>query len=496
MAESAEPPPWFSGWQQEEARHRLFRLCGWLDDQLDQPARVQRAGRQGWRITVFGSLVYSIYPDERFVTSGMTDQEHYTQSKEVFEVGRPVESSGWLKPALRSLGLIDAVQSDLFFMHEQVNDLAWWLEETAYRLLQRHPDFQEFRCKKLPKLFRLPRDIYGIAMASRCNPVGPLLDSRTLNHVWRNERAFRQVARENPQLLPLLLAFVMRIPDGKLVSADDPVHVLKAALRGEGLSEAAWRYVVRHGARLFRVPWEVGARAQSRFAIAVRYLTALENAGFPPPPPPSVASAFLHGFNEHRIDGALIGVRFECRFDPAILRAGLLEADRRRAEGNIEGFAEEFLGVCWWAERHANLVDGNQAKAGWKWFVRQWQKAESVDALLHEDVGLHWRTRLDEFEMDACRVVPISSSAALIRESQAMRNCLQNYIGNCANGEFEIYSIRDAATGKRRGCVGFRFDGGMPECFDAKGFANSPPRGPVIQAVSELFARLQRQCGV
>jgi hypothetical protein len=495
-AENAEAPAWFSGWQQAEAKFRLIRLCDWLDDQLARPARVERAGDQGWHIKIFGSLLYSIYPDERYVMAGTIDQRRYIPSKEVFEIGRPVETSGWLKPILRSLGLVDAVQSDVFFLHDQVHDLAWWLEETAFRLLLRHPDFQEFRRRTLPKLFQFPQEIYGIAMASRCNPVGPLLDSRTLNHVWENEHAFRQTARENPQLLPLLLAFVMQIPAGTQHRAKDPVLALKTALRNKGLPEAAWRYVVKHGARLFRVPWEVGAQAQSRFEIAVRYLTALESAGFPPPPPPSVACAFLHGYNVHRIDGAVIANGFENKFDPAVLRAGLLEADRRRADGNVEGFAEEFLGVCWWAERHVGLIDDNQAKAGWKWFVRQWQETESVDALLREDAGLRWQTRLDAFEMDSCRVVPINSSAALIRESQAMRNCLQNCIDNCANGDYEIYSIRDAVSGKRRGCVGFRFDSGMPECFDAKGFANSPPRGAVIQAVNELFARLQRQCGV
>jgi hypothetical protein len=493
-AKNAEPPAWFSDWQRDEAKLRLLQLCEWLDDRLERPFRVERAGRCGRRIRVFDSLAYSIYPDDRFVIAGTIYLGGYEPSKDVFEVGQPLISPLWLKSVLRNLHLADADQGDLFFRAEENHDLSCWLADAAYRLLLRNPDFCDFRRRTLPGLFKFPQDIYGIALAARSVPAGPLLNSRTLNNVWGNERAFRQVARENPQLLPLLLAFVEQIPAGTKVHASDPVLALKNALREAGLSEASWRYLIRHGARLFRVPWEVGATSgQRRFEVAVRYLGAIETAGLPPPPPPSVARAFLHGYNEHRGYDAIIANRFECRMDPAVLRAGLLEADRRRLEGSLEGFAEEFMGVCWWAESLDCLLDDNQIKAGWKWFVRQWQEAESVDALLRQDMGLRWRARLDEFETGRVRVVPIDSSAALIRESQAMRNCLRNYLEACASGDMEIYSVRDALTGKRRGCVGLRFDDGMPTIIDAKGFANTPPKGEVCHAANELFVRLQRQ---
>jgi hypothetical protein len=494
-ARNAEPPAWFADWQRDEARLRLFHLCDWLDGQLARPVRAEQIRRSGRRIRIFDALAYSVYPEDRFVISGEIHGGRFEPRKHIFEVGRPLVTSWWLGPVLRKLGLADAVQSDLFFRAEQGNDLAQWLADTAYRLLLRNPLFREFRSRTLPRLFRFPPDIYGIALASRSLPIGPLLDSQTLNNVWGNGRAFRQTARENPQLLPLLLAYIVQIPHGTEVRASDPVLALKNALRNAGLSEAAWRYVVRHGARLFRLPWE-NSIGQQRFEVAVNYLSALETAGLPPPPPPSVVKAFLHGYNEHRGHEAIIGAHFECRIDPAALRAGLLEADRRRMEENVEGFAEEFLGVCWWSERLGELLDGNQVKAGWQWFVRQWREGERMDALLREEECLHWRTRLDEFGMGQVQIVPIGSSEALIRESLAMRNCLRNYMTKCADGVLEVYSVRDAVSGKRRGCVGFRFDDGLPAILDVKGFANTPPNGEVCQAANELFVRLQRRCSL
>lgn len=88
-------------------------------------------------------------------------------------------------------------------------------------------------------------------------------------------------------------------------------------------------------------------------------------------------------------------------------------------------------------------------------------------------------------------VIPLDSSEALIRESLSMRNCLQTFVEECAAGDFEVYSVRDAQSGKRRGCVGIRFDDGIPTIVDVKGFANTPPRGEVQQIAYELFVRLQ-----
>jgi hypothetical protein len=54
-----------------------------------------------------------------------------------------------------------------------------------------------------------------------------------------------------------------------------------------------------------------------------------------------------------------------------------------------------------------------------------------------------------------------------------------------------MYSVRDAVTGKRLGCVGVRYDESeFPTVVDIKGFANTPPKGVVRHAADEIFRRL------
>lgn len=489
-ARNAEPLAYFTDWQKEEAKYRLRILCDWLDDKLDNPAHVTSIGKRDRRVIVFDSLAYSIHLDSRFVISGEILNGRYESNDFPFEIGRPLTSSYWLRSVVKNLNLADGVQGDLMFNASITDDLAQWLVDNAYRALLRNPDFQELRRNTLPRLFKLPREIYSIALASRIRPQGPLLESRTLNYVWRNEPAFRQVARENPHLLPLLLAYVEQIPSKTTIRTKDPILTLKTAFRDAGLSEAAWRYVVRHGARLFKIPWEVAA-GQPHFQVSTRYMTALDAVDLPPPPPPSVIRVLLHGYNPHRQNDARIGQQFQADIDPVALRAGLLEADRRRRLNTLEGFDEEFLGVCWWSEALGAPLDANQIRAGWPWFVRRWQESEESQAIINDTEPLSWKARLDSFQMGRMTVVPMESSEALIREALAMRNCLQCFMEECADGRFEVYSVRDTQTGKRKGCIGIRFDDEIPTIVDVKGFANTPPIGEVQQVAHELFVKLQ-----
>jgi hypothetical protein len=475
--------------QRDEAQRRLRVLCEWLDAHLDDPVRVSTAGPGVRQIQVLDGLVLSTDANRREVSCAYRLDGEMHPGDWIFEVGHPLISPRWLVPVIANLDLFGYRQGDLCFDANEGVELRDWLAGTAYRLLRRDPEFRALR-RRLPALFGIPREIVSIALACRPRPIGPLIDSRSINDVWRNEKAFRLVARENPQLLPLLFAFVSRIREGETVRTKDPIQTVKERFREGGVSEAGWRYLTKHGARIFRIPWELSG-TQCPLEVAIRYLNALDDAGLPPPPPPSIQRVLLHGYNPHVNETITVEEHFQAMIDPVALRAGLLEADRRRRKGNVAGFADEFLGVCWWSAHIPEMLDDNQVKAGWSWFVRRWQEAERVQQKLDESENLRWTTRLDEFADEVVQVVPLCSSEDLIREGQAMRNCLETYASRCEDGEFEVYSVRDAVTGKRLGCVGVRYEEfGFPTIVDTKGIANTPPKGVVRRAADDIFRKL------
>jgi hypothetical protein len=482
------------GWRQyqrEEAQRRLRVLCEWLDDRLDNAVRINTAGPGVRQVRVFESLAFTVDANRHEIFCNYQLAGESNPGDWIFEVGHPLINPRWLLPVIANLDLFAYRQGDIHFDANETVELRDWLAGTAYRLLRRNPEFRDLR-RRLPDLLRIPSEILSIALACRPRPAGPLIDSRSINDVWRNERAFRLVARENPQLLPLLFAFVSRIPDGETVVTKDPIQTVKECFRKGGVSDAGWRYLTKHGSRIFRMPWALTG-SQCPLEVAIRYLNALDDAGLPPPPPPSIQRVLLHGYNPHVRDAITLEEHFQVMIDPVALRAGLLEADSRRRQGTVAGFTDEFLGVCWWSRLVPELLDDNQIKAGWDWFVRRWQEAERLRVRLEDDESIRWMTRLASFEVESVRVVPLRSSEDLIREGMAMRNCLDSYVERCAGGEFEVYSVRDAQTGKRLGCVGVGYDEiDFPKIIDTKGMANTPPKGVVRRAADEIYRRLQQ----
>lgn len=475
--------------QPDEAVRRLMLLCSWLQDHLDDPVSISQLPNDGRQIEVFGALAYRVEPEKREIAVGKLIDGQWEPIPFTFELGRPLSSAYALEAIVERLGLQDERYGDDNDSDDCEDHLKKWTTETAYRLLLRDPAFRRLRRETLPAAFALPGDIYSIALASRARPEGPLLDSLTFNTVWRHERQFRQVARENPSLLPLLMAFLRA---GFTLPVDrDPVARLKAAIRSEGHSDAAWRYITRHGSRMFKIPWAVSS-GQSAFEVALIYLGALEFSGLPPPPPPVILSAFLHSFNPHEGAEARLDRWFYCAISPIALRAAMLEADKRRLDPRLAEFADEFLGVCGWAESNNAMIDSNQAKAGWPWLVSTWKESEKIEIAIAEAVNTTWKTRLQQQTINGWTVIPLDSSETLMRESLAMRNCLRDYMEPCALGEVEVYSVRHPETGKRMACIGFKFDAeGLPTPIDIKGFANTRAKGEFVEVMGELFSLLQ-----
>ena len=475
-------------WQGKEAKRRLIVFCEWLDEQLANPIQSRSLGNGIRRIKVFGAIAYVIDTIENGIYVGEWRDGKLIETAAIFEIGRPLITSKWLQPVLEHAGMFQEEQGDLFFGEAHFYRVGNWIADTAYRLLKRDPRFLYLQRRALPKALGLPADIYRLAMASRTHSAGPLLDSRTFNTVWGNQKAFRQVARENPQLLPLLQAFLSTKSLGWLKS--DPVAALKDALRRDGFSEATWRYVAKHGSRLFRTPWGISTNTHPFHAAAI-YLSMLETAGLPPPPPPVVAKALLHGYNSNRGKKVQLVDEFHENINPLVMRTALHEADRKRQECDLVNFTETFLGVCWWAEDPYLELDKNQVKAGWPWMVKQWEIAENEKAIAEAGNAVHWATRLTGFWIGQWLVLPISSSLDLLQEARAMRNCLADFQPNCEAGEVEIYSVRDAVTRKRKACIGIRFDmAGSPYIFDVRGFANTPPSGDIHHIANIILRRL------
>lgn len=475
-----------------EAEWSLVQLCKWLDSRLNHPLKVIKLKAGERQIEVFESFAYTISPKDRYFSVSEIVEGDFPRNNNV-EIGRPLLTSNWLKYVLVKLQLDYEHQGNLFVPNGFEEELKTWLSKSAYNLLKKQVAFDKLRKELLPKSFQLPKQVYSIALASRYRPSGPMLDSITFNTVWQNETKFTQVARENQQLLPLMSLLAQNYTGNFLPAEKDPIGLLKSFFLDAGLTEAAWRYVVHHGAKLFGLPWQISGK-QNGMNVALNYLRALEYAGLPPPPPPSIVKAWLHSYNWH--DGNIVNVdhKFYLPTNNLILGLALKEANARRCEKDLPVYAEEFLEVCWWSESFSKPLDANQLKAGWPWVAKQANNYNREQKLLAEQKSFHWKNTVKEFMYGEYQVVPIESSTDLIHEGLAMRNCLHDMLDKCINGDLQIYSARHRITGKRKGCIGYViYENECAVVWDVKGFANMPPSKDLLEISNQLTLQINEQ---
>lgn len=466
--------PILSDYHRRKTRRLLYEFCSWLDSQIHMPAVITAPFKGYQRITLFGAVTFGVDTEKQHISHGCLIDGKYRASGETFEVGQPLPSYKFLLPILENRQLTTKDHPDLCFDEPQ-HDLwlEYWLARKCFSLLKKQLSFQEFRRATLPGLFEIPADIRSIALASRPRPCGLALDSNTLNRVWRNQNAFRQCARENPQLLPVLNVFADYLNLSRQSAGVDPIKSLKVHLKDSGISEAGWRYIVKHGARTFKTAWWL-AEEQEPISVFMGVFKMLEDAGLPPPPPPYVLKTLLTAYNR-TIRGRLdIETDFHGAIDARFLRRAFHQADIERNTKNIESFSEDMMGVLWWSEQTHGTLPDNLVRQDWCNLVSRWRRDAHVYLQLDAHKGIRWNTSHGELYVGGYSVSPVCSASDLILMGQKLRNCLGAYLDDCVNGRKEIYALKLACSEKLVGCVGLNVsEESQVSIFDVRGFANS-----------------------
>ncbi|MDP1673665.1 MAG: hypothetical protein Q8L65_11185 [Burkholderiales bacterium] len=475
-------------------RRRLADLCGRLDAQLEYAPRVTQQGPCRL-ITVFRHVGFQVDYVSRRVSVARIDARGNAQTLDLeVELGVPLCTSYWLRWIIEELRLgVVTGQRPLFVTERQAAAHDNWLMETAYRLLRGDPRFVWLRREGLPHALGLDRTLSAFAVHARQARGAGKMPRSTYNLVWRHEQLFRQVARENPQLLKMLELFLR---EGRLPLKADPVAEMRDYFRAKGCSEAAWRYVHRHGDRLFSVACSM-ATNNGLLHVCLSYLRTLDAAGLPPPPPPTLARAWFRCYIPGGRDRLLFFTRW-CAVHPTVIRVLLLTADARRRFPEFSAFVSEATGVLHWAMATGHVLTKSQARAGWRWLRRNWQgwylATQRIEGMRYQG----WGFPLPQTVIGRFEVLPLTNGAALIEEAYVMRNCLDLYASRCESGDVRLFSVRCAETGRRIATLGLGADwveGGW-HVLDIRRCANRPPTVELQRLAVEVVQRCNARCSV
>ena len=295
---------------------------------------------------------------------------------------------------------------------------------------------------------------------------------------WRHAAVLRRRVSDAPRLAPLW-ALAMHC---QLARLDDDYDRLKAVAQQHGVTESGWRLLCHHSRRLCapiaRLSWRQNREVHGLFG----YVRILQQAQCTQPLPFDLAVALLTG---HWFTIEL----------PRDLPIGFVRgAIARRAQYLIEGrtstrfIEDEFVPALGWLMRAQPVLDAQQRRAPWSWFLRRYHAWDERERRVRE--GRRWTHGLDAMSLRGCDVVPLRDSVTLWSEGERMRTCISRYETECAQGSYVIYSVRPWGAPRAVAHVGVCIDAvGVATLDQVRGFANRAVEPVLAACADDVVAR-------
>jgi hypothetical protein len=271
-----------------------------------------------------------------------------------------------------------------------------------------------------------------------------------------------------------MLPFLRLVAADKAASLkDDPLDALRWMLRAAGIEPAAWKRLLRLGFE----PFEALGSALGPVSVARMANLMVGLHLFDPPP---------RQFIVHALDIALYRVRqpgepLDVHRHPVWFMRALLKEVEKAVDLRMPCPTREEVHCCVdWLMDAFPSPDQNQQDAGWAWILeeaRAWQRSKVV---------VCWEVPVAEMTIGPWRVVPIGNSADLEAEARAMKNCLASYQPDCLSGLLAVFSIRDAASGKRKACFTATRE------FERDPWGVDEVKGKMNRDVEEVFWKIAR----
>ena len=438
--------------------------------ELRRPLTSERAGKC-YRVIVFDVIIYELDFGERHVRAGQrrADGEiHWIPA--AVEVFRPLRTS-----------VVIAILAEHWNLAPDDVAVRECFITTAWQFVWRMPRFQALRRDLLPRALAIPKPLMWLALQARIPgaPANSIVTNRMLNAVWEHRAAFARLARENHQLMPLMLVAIMA---GLDFPPGDAARQLKRLFANYGLDRRAWRFVVHYGTRGLR-PIVVASGLQNAWEPIVSYLRFVSDAIDRPPP-----GRFVGLWIELERERIVENDEPDEPAMPRSVRALAIEAARDAHGPAFEEFERQLFSVA----EHYGEGDGARNKLGnatWELLVRRAQGWQARRTALAEASSQRWQSYVGECRIGSCEITPLTSTADILRVGYELHNCLvkryQNYVDQ---DDIRLFRMADTGSGRHRALVCLSYEESCDEwqVLRVARFANRPAMPHQIAAAERL----------
>jgi hypothetical protein len=354
----------------------------------------------------------------------------------------------WIQGLLCELG---AIRLPLALLSETERaDLLVWLQAMLTPMLRRDERFHRLR-REMRETLCFDPDLIRLALRTRESDDRNALTGLHLKLVWQHEAHLRVVEKDAPRLLHL--AFELRKELAEAPAAE-AVKGLKALLSGYGLTDAGWRYLLRHGDKPIRAT--SGGRLKVNELVLLTQ--ALAMAGGHPPPSRALRAAWgprflaIESWGTEHPDSVLMWLKTEPRLAGAILKA----ANQAKRTPRYAQFIDDVTAVLWWL-RDAKLAAPRKSLRRLVEAAKAW---EADQLAIGQMSSRRWsRPRTIPCPDRIHEAVLLDSPAAVLEEARLMRNCLRSRLPVLMAHQAQLWSVR-SVSGERVAVIELRQEEG------------------------------------
>jgi len=264
-----------------------------------------------------------------------------------------------------------------------------------------------------------------------------------------------------------------------VIDGNDDMGVLRKICLERGLSKAGWRFLNRYGEKAYAAVIPATEDDKERFDIAL-YFVAWQCCG-------ELKEPLAVELGERFISCLFDAFILERDIDPRIARLANDHIKQLASPAEREAFAhEEWVHLLIWMRDEQPRFDRNQWRAGWGTIRRSYQKWKMAN------MGrISWPSILPPFDQDGLHVHPLTSSYELAEEGGRMKNCVGTYTRQCIAGDYRLFSITEADSGRPLATASIQREGDYWKIDQIKGKFN---RTPVTRAARLGRVILEKYC--
>jgi len=469
-----------TGLQTEEQRDALADLLLEIGQHigfaLSQPCRVHEDGGQ-LSIELLDCMAWVKRPEAAQLALELRDDEgRWRLAAAGFRLDSPLQGALWLEQAL--LQWVPQIEASFGLGAFEAH---YWLEQ---KLLHHGPFRHALAVAERQILLHL--DLCPLLQGT-LQRIAPRVwklraDSEGYSALWATQPLWKRLHQGAPGLAHFcgqLLA------EGRLQRGDDLGAVRRAA-REFGLGAAGWRFLCRHGEAAYDSLLRFLSRHSGwQLSGICAYIEWQVRGGLREPLLPEYG-AMVARFG-HITERA---GRIEVPIDPRLARA---LADACRPAGDAARKArvplDEWRDLLGWMHHQQPCLDRNQWRAGWPAVRRAY--AHWADCRER----LQWTSAVGPLSFGHWTVRPLTCGRQLVEEGERMSHCVADYIPDCFEGEYLVFTVEHRGTGQPEATLGLR-DGPDGWALDqVRGPRNAAVDGDLLRVARTLLQRYREAAG-